>query len=226
MAASVATASRTRKSNVWENSTLNIARKKTTCNKCRAELLSMDQDTSIRGGGLTSGDGGSCVALASDNGGGPRQRWQLMDPNQRQWTMTVDYSGSGLDAGATTTHFRSTDATDLQQVQKLTPRWTGAPGARCPSARVKPGEASRISRSAPHCPVLLRGDGEATPRGFPAAPRRWRVVNTELQQPAVSPPGPADTPESPRPRRSRFFGAASFKSLPSLTTLLLPRACG
>ncbi|CAB1435076.1 unnamed protein product [Pleuronectes platessa] len=48
-----------------------------------------------------SGDGGSCVALASDNGGGPGPRWQLvMDPNWQQWTMTVDYSGSGLDGGS------------------------------------------------------------------------------------------------------------------------------
>ncbi|CAB1459452.1 unnamed protein product [Pleuronectes platessa] len=51
-----------------------------------------------RGGGSRvvdrSGNGGSFVALVSDNGGGPRPRRQLMmDPNWRQWTMTVDYSG-------------------------------------------------------------------------------------------------------------------------------------
>ncbi|CAB1452401.1 unnamed protein product [Pleuronectes platessa] len=38
-----------------------------------------------------SGIGGSCVALASDTGGGPGSRRRLMmDPNKRQWTMTVD----------------------------------------------------------------------------------------------------------------------------------------
>ncbi|CAB1448936.1 unnamed protein product [Pleuronectes platessa] len=38
-----------------------------------------------------SGNGGSCVALSSDTGGGPGPRQRLMmDPNQRQWTMTVD----------------------------------------------------------------------------------------------------------------------------------------
>ncbi|CAB1444162.1 unnamed protein product [Pleuronectes platessa] len=36
-----------------------------------------------------SGNGGSCVTLASYNGGGPRPRRRLMiDPNKRQWTMT------------------------------------------------------------------------------------------------------------------------------------------
>ncbi|CAB1451099.1 unnamed protein product [Pleuronectes platessa] len=41
-----------------------------------------------------SGNGGSCVPLASDGGGGPRPRRRLMmDPNKRQWTMNVDYSG-------------------------------------------------------------------------------------------------------------------------------------
>ncbi|CAB1425700.1 unnamed protein product [Pleuronectes platessa] len=48
-----------------------------------------------------SGNGGSCVALASDNGGGPGPSRRLMvDPNKRQWTMTVDYSGSDLDDGS------------------------------------------------------------------------------------------------------------------------------
>ena len=48
-----------------------------------------------------SGNGGSFIVLASHNGGGPGPRWQLvMDPNWRQWTMTVDYSGSGLDGGS------------------------------------------------------------------------------------------------------------------------------
>ncbi|CAB1450537.1 unnamed protein product [Pleuronectes platessa] len=48
-----------------------------------------------------SGNGGSCVALASYNGGGPGPRWwMMMDPNWRQWTMTVDYSGSDLDGGS------------------------------------------------------------------------------------------------------------------------------
>ena len=46
-------------------------------------------------------NGGSCVVLASDNGGGPGPRRRLMmDPNKRQWTMTVDYSGSDLDDGS------------------------------------------------------------------------------------------------------------------------------
>ena len=45
-------------------------------------------------GGLHTRDrdrnSGSCIMLASDNGGGPRSRWQLMvDPDDRSgpWTM-------------------------------------------------------------------------------------------------------------------------------------------
>ncbi|CAB1431311.1 unnamed protein product [Pleuronectes platessa] len=48
-----------------------------------------------------SGNDGSCVGLSSYNGGGPCPRRRLMmDPNKRQWTMTVDYSGSDLDGGS------------------------------------------------------------------------------------------------------------------------------
>ncbi|CAB1454288.1 unnamed protein product [Pleuronectes platessa] len=48
-----------------------------------------------------SGNKGSCVALASDNGGGPGpMRRLMMDPNKQQWTMTLDYSGSDQDDGS------------------------------------------------------------------------------------------------------------------------------